>query len=132
MLVAEDNLVNQKVLLLLLERLGHHVDVALNGLQAVEATLRQSYDLVLMDVCMPEMDGLEATRRIRKALPGAKGPRIIAVTANVAPSDEVACRDAGMDDFMGKPVRPKILERMIQRWSQLPEGADKEAPGTLS
>ncbi|MBK8254045.1 MAG: response regulator [Polyangiaceae bacterium] len=119
-LVAEDDVVNQKVLLFLLERLGHRVDLAMNGQQAVEAALRQSYDLVLMDVCMPEMDGLEATRRIRVALPGASGPRIIAVTANVTASDEVACREAGMDDFMGKPVQPKILERMIQKWSQPP------------
>jgi CheY-like chemotaxis protein/nitrogen-specific signal transduction histidine kinase len=108
-LLAEDNAVNQKLALRLLERLGYRADVAGNGLETLEAVRRQPYDAVLMDVQMPEMDGLEATRRIRRLssqeLGAGEQPRIIAMTASVMQEDRDDCQAAGMDDHVSKPVR---------------------------
>ncbi|HBL31439.1 MAG TPA: hybrid sensor histidine kinase/response regulator [Acidobacteria bacterium] len=103
-LLAEDNPVNQKVEQLMLSRMGYAADVAGNGFEVLEALRRQRYDLVLMDVQMPGMDGLEATRRLRAELPKERQPRIIAVTASVLADQREACFAAGMDDFVGKPV----------------------------
>jgi signal transduction histidine kinase/ActR/RegA family two-component response regulator len=103
-LLAEDNAVNQKLALRLFSLMGYEVDVAANGLEAVDAVERQDYDVVFMDVQMPEMDGLEATRQIRARLAG-NGPRIVAMTANVMEGDREACFAAGMDDYVGKPIR---------------------------
>ncbi|MCC6639531.1 MAG: response regulator [Deltaproteobacteria bacterium] len=108
-LLAEDNRVNQKVALSLLERMGYRAEVAANGLEAVEALVRQPFDVVLMDVQMPEIDGLDATRTIRARTAAADQPWIIAMTAHAMQGDEDACRDAGMDDYLAKPVRPKDL-----------------------
>ena len=108
-LIAEDNPVNQRVTLKMLERLGLTADVAFNGLEALEALERQHYDVVLMDVQMPEMDGLEATRRIRARHPDDQGPYIIALTANAMKGDEERCRAAGMDDYLSKPLKPMAL-----------------------
>ncbi|MEG4201003.1 response regulator [Microcoleus sp. Pol12A5] len=116
-LLAEDHLVNQKVALLLLERLGYRADVAANGLEVLEALHRQPYDVVLMDVQMPEMDGLEATRRIGEEWPAHARPRIIAMTANAMQGDRELCRDAGMNDYISKPIR---VEALIQALSQCP------------
>jgi PAS domain S-box-containing protein len=102
-LLVEDNAVNQKLALRLLSLMGYQADVAANGIEAVDAVERQEYDLVLMDVQMPEMDGLEATRRIRARVEG--GPRIVAMTANAMDGDREACLEAGMDDYVGKPIR---------------------------
>ena len=102
-LLVEDNAVNQKLALRLLSLMGYQADVAGNGIEAVEAVERQEYDLVLMDVQMPEMDGLEATRRIRARV--EDGPRIVAMTANAMDGDREACLEAGMDDYVGKPIR---------------------------
>jgi len=103
-LVAEDNTVNQKVVQQLLAHLGYRADVVANGLEVLDATERQSYDVVLMDVQMPEMDGLEATRRLRARF-GQKGPPyIIAMTANAMPGDREKCLAAGMDTYVSKPV----------------------------
>jgi CheY-like chemotaxis protein len=109
-LVAEDSIPNQQVAKAILERLGHSVDVAANGSEALEAVQHITYDLVLMDMQMPEMDGQEATRRIRALnLPAAKVP-IIAMTANALPRDEERCIAAGMNDFVAKPVnRAKLV-----------------------
>ncbi len=107
-LLAEDNNVNQQLALLLLESMGYRADVAANGVEAVEAVNRLPYDLVLMDVQMPEMDGLEATRRIRADGPGTQ-PRIVAMTANAMQGDREACLAAGMDDYLAKPIRPEAL-----------------------
>jgi CheY-like chemotaxis protein len=103
-LLAEDNVVNQKVAVRLLERMGYRPDVASNGLEALAAVHRQRYDVVLMDVQMPEMDGLEASRRIASEVPAAKRPRIVALTANALKGDQQMCLEAGMDDYLAKPL----------------------------
>ncbi len=104
-LLAEDNVVNQKLALRLLQRIGYRADVASNGLEAVESVQRQVYDVVLMDVQMPELDGLDATRRICALQgPGAR-PHIIAMTANAMQGDREMCLAAGMDDYVTKPIR---------------------------
>ena len=113
-LIAEDNPVNQRVALLLLERLGYRADVVGNGAEAVEAVRARPYDLVLMDVRMPEVDGIEATRRIRAELPRDRQPRVIALTANAMTEDRKVCEAAGMDDFLSKPVTAKELERALR------------------
>jgi PAS domain S-box-containing protein len=115
-LLAEDNPVNQKVAGHMLGRLGYRVDVASNGLEAVEAVERQPYDVILMDMQMPEMDGLEATRRIVARHPDpASRPWIVALTANALQSDVEACRAAGMDDFVTKPVTVAALQGALAR-----------------
>ena len=107
-LLAEDNAMNQKLALRLLEKMGLSADLAVNGLEALAAVGRTPYDVILMDVQMPEMDGLEATRKIRAAEP-AHRPRIIAMTANAMEGDREACLAAGMDDYLSKPIRPDAL-----------------------
>jgi len=113
-LVVEDNAVNQQLALLLLQKLGYRADVAANGVEALEALQRQPYDVVLMDVEMPEMDGLEATRQIRRTSPQEPGPRIIAVTANAMQGERELCLRAGMDDYLTKPIR---LHELIEALS---------------
>jgi signal transduction histidine kinase/CheY-like chemotaxis protein len=104
-LLAEDNTVNQKLALRLLQQLGYRADVASNGLEAVQSVERQSYDVILMDVQMPEMDGLEASRLICAQWPRERRPRIIATTANAMHGDLEICLAAGMDDYISKPIR---------------------------
>ena len=104
-LLAEDHATNQKLALLTLGHLGYRADVAANGLEALSAIERQPYDVILMDMQMPEMDGLEATRRIRQEYSSDHNPRIIAMTANVTKEDREACIAAGMDDYLAKPIR---------------------------
>ncbi len=116
-LLAEDNSVNQRVGVLMLERMGYVADVAGNGIEALEALRRQPYDLILMDVQMPGMDGLEATRRIRAELPAERQPRIVAVTANVLREQRQACLAAGMDDLLQKPVVFADLRSALTRAS---------------
>jgi CheY-like chemotaxis protein len=111
-LAVEDNATNQKLILLILERLGYRADSAYHGLEALESLGRHVYDVVLMDVQMPEMDGLEATRRIRQTL--AVQPRIIAMTANAMESDRQACLDAGMDDYISKPIQVADLRAALE------------------
>jgi PAS domain S-box-containing protein len=107
-LVAEDNAVNQQLVLALLDKLGYRADVASNGAEALAALERARYDVILMDVQMPELDGLEATRRIH-ARWGAERPRIIAVTAGAMSEEREQCLAAGMDDFLSKPIRGEEL-----------------------
>ena len=108
-LLAEDNTVNQQIALLVLESMGYRADVAANGLEAVEAIAKIPYDLVLMDVQMPELDGLEATRRIRALSSAAAGVHIVAMTANAMQGDREACLAAGMNGYLSKPIRPEEL-----------------------
>ena len=112
---------NQKLALRLLKRLGYRADVAGNGLEAIGALRRQPYDLVLMDVQMPEMDGLEATRAICGEWAADRRPRIVALTANVMKEDRDACFAAGMDDYVGKPVRVEELMSVLSRCQPLGE-----------
>lgn len=111
-LLAEDNAINQKVGLRLLKRFGYRADTATNGLEAVTAVRERPYDLVLMDMQMPEVDGLEATRAIR-ALRGAHQPHIVAMTANAMPADRADCIEAGMDDYLSKPFRMEELQAVL-------------------
>ena len=103
-LIAEDDEINQKVILLMLKKLGHHADVVANGIEVLQA-LERHYDVVLMDIGMPEMDGLQATKYIRSHWPAREQPRIIAVTAYALKGNREMCLEAGMDDFISKPVR---------------------------
>ena len=114
-LVAEDNVVNQRLALRLLEKLGYRADVAANGLEALEAVDRQRYDLVLMDVQMPEMDGVEATRRILERWTDGERPWIVAMTAEVMRGDREGFLAAGMNDYVAKPIRPQELVAAITR-----------------
>jgi CheY-like chemotaxis protein/HPt (histidine-containing phosphotransfer) domain-containing protein len=114
-LLAEDNAVNQKLALLILERLGYRADVAGNGIEVLDALDRQRYDVVLMDMQMPEMDGLEATRQLRATLEAHRQPHIIAMTANAMHGDRELCLEAGMDDYVSKPVQVRALRVALLR-----------------
>jgi PAS domain S-box-containing protein len=124
-LLAEDNAMNQKVALRLLERLGYRADVASNGLEALAVLERQPYDVVLMDVQMPELDGLDASRRICERLPPSSRPHIIAMTANALPEDREACFAAGMNDYVPKPIRADELAAALKRVRPL---ANRDTP----
>jgi CheY-like chemotaxis protein len=110
-LLAEDNVVNQKLALRVLQQMGYRADLASNGLEAVESVERQTYDVVLMDVQMPEMDGLDATREICSRRAAHERPRIIAMTANAMQGDRDMCLAAGMDDYLTKPIS---VERLVE------------------
>jgi PAS domain S-box-containing protein len=114
-LIAEDNLVNQKVAQRFLKRLGYDADAVTNGLEALTAVKKHRYDLVLMDLQMPEMDGLEASRQIRRRVPANHQPKIIALTANALHGDREVCIAAGMDDYITKPVKLYEIEQAIRR-----------------
>jgi CheY-like chemotaxis protein len=109
---------------MMLKRLGYQADVAGNGVEALQALERQTYDLVLMDVQMPEMDGLECSQQILKRYEGSR-PRIVALTANATQQDADQCRAAGMDDFLSKPVRVAELCRCLERWGQEHRAAEQ-------
>jgi len=114
-LLAEDNAVNQKVALRFLERMGYKADAVGNGIEAVNSFQHRSYDLVLMDLQMPEMDGLEASRQIRRTVAADRQPKIIALTANAMQGDRELCLDAGMDDYISKPVKMHEIVAAIRR-----------------
>jgi CheY-like chemotaxis protein len=114
-LLAEDNVVNQKVALLMLKRLGYSADLVANGVEAVEAVRLRPYDVVFMDLHMPELDGLGAMREIHAAHAGGRRPRIIALTANALEEDRDACLAEGMDDYLSKPLQRDRLEAALQR-----------------
>ncbi len=114
-LVVEDDFVNRTIATFLLEEQGHRVDVAEDGLQAVAMAEAAAYDLILMDMQMPHMDGLQATRLIRAMAQHAQTP-IIAITANAFDQDRQACMDAGMDDFVTKPILPNLLRERLRKW----------------
>jgi PAS domain S-box-containing protein len=116
-LLAEDNVINQKVATRILSQMGYRPDVVQNGLEVLSALERQKYDVILMDVQMPEMDGLEATRQVRELWTGTRRPWIIAMTANAMESDRQMCLKAGMDGYISKPVRIEALEAELVRSS---------------
>jgi CheY-like chemotaxis protein/HPt (histidine-containing phosphotransfer) domain-containing protein len=126
-LVAEDNEVNQKVAVRLLERQGYRVEVADNGREALEACQRSVYDAVLMDGQMPGMDGFEATRRIREEEGGERHTPIIAMTASAMKGDRERCLEAGMDDYVSKPVTPESLAAVLKRWVEAPTPVSEAA-----
>jgi CheY-like chemotaxis protein len=115
-LLAEDNAFNQKVAVSMLTMLGCRVEVACNGAEALDMLQRGEYDLVCMDCQMPEMDGYEATRRIRALPGGASRIPIVAMTANALNGDRQACLDAGMDDFLCKPINKVMLGEMLEKY----------------
>jgi len=121
-LLAEDNLVNQKLATRLLEQMGYRTDLASNGLEALESVARQTYDVVLMDVQMPEMDGLEASRQLNR-LYARQRPRIVAMTANAMQGDREMCLEAGMDDYIAKPIR---VDRLTEALLKTPRRGTKD------
>ncbi len=133
-LLAEDNLINQKVAVRILQQLGYQPVVAVNGQQALEAIEREPFDWIFMDVMMPELDGLEATRRIRERQQGGGHKNfalpiiIVAMTAHAMVGDREKCLKAGMDDYLSKPVRPKDLRDMIEKWAGKAAGYTAPAP----
>jgi len=119
-LLVEDNTFNQMIALRLLAKLGYHADCAMNGLEVLQALQNKSYDLILMDVQMPEMDGLEATRRIRlieKDGDAVNKIKIVAMTANAMKEDREKCILMGMDDFISKPVRIEDLKGVLKKFA---------------
>jgi CheY-like chemotaxis protein/HPt (histidine-containing phosphotransfer) domain-containing protein len=151
-LLADDNATNQKVALALFKKMGYTADIASNGLEVVEAVKRQKYDVVFMDVQMPEMDGFEATAVIRDQMPANRQPRIVAMTANAMEGDRELCLAARMDDYVAKPIRVGELQAALERsysnaapaspvddgpqvdndiWAALRE-ADKDDPGLIT
>jgi CheY-like chemotaxis protein len=123
-LLAEDNPVNQKVGLHLLGRLGYRADTAVNGLEVLESLRRQVYDVVLMDLNMPDMDGLTTTRQIRQTW--KTSPQIVAMTASDYEADRLACQKAGMRDYICKPFRLEELMRILSQCSPLSEPFPRE------
>ena len=121
-LLAEDNPVNRRIALMMLKKLGYSADVAQNGLEAVEAVKDTSYDIVLMDCQMPILDGYQATGRIREHFGASRGPVIIALTANAMAGDRAKCVNAGMDDYLTKPLVLGTLKEMLEQWV---EGANQ-------
>ncbi len=131
-LIAEDNPVNQKLAIRVLEKMGYRADAVGNGLEAIESLGRQLYDVVFMDVQMPEMDGLEATRRIRSNFAKADQPRIIAMTANAMLGDRDLCLEAGMDDYITKPIRFGEIQEMLEKSDRIGIDDDLQPEKNLS
>jgi signal transduction histidine kinase/CheY-like chemotaxis protein/ligand-binding sensor domain-containing protein len=123
-LIAEDNPVNQMLAIRILKKLGYEATVAANGILTVDELQRYRYDIVLMDVQMPEMDGIEATQRIRKG--NSHQPVIIAMTANAMDEDKEACLQAGMDDYISKPIKLEQLVKALEKWAQFLKNKNKQ------
>lgn len=117
-LIAEDNAVNQKVTMKILDKMGYRADVASNGLEVIDAVKRIPYDIILMDILMPELDGYDAAKMLRNENTVVHKPKIIALTANAVSGEKDKCLDAGMDDFISKPVRPADLKEKLLKWGE--------------
>ena len=117
-LIAEDNLLNQKLSVSLLNLMGYHVDVVENGKEVLDILNKKDFDIILMDIQMPEMGGIEATEIIIETIPIERQPKVIAVTANAMTGDREKCLMAGMADYMSKPVMIYDLQRMIEKWGE--------------
>src|SRR5271165_776277 len=128
-LIAEDNAINQKVIERMIQKLGYRVDLVSNGREAIEALSRLTYSLIFMDCQMPEMDGFEACREIRKQWPESRIP-IVAITANAMKGDRERCLAAGMDDYVSKPFKQEDLRLVIERWTAGSPALEK--PGCLA
>ena len=118
LLLADDNPINQKVGLSVLQKLGYRSDLAANGLEVLKALEQKAYDVLFLDVQMPEMDGLEAARQICQRWPEERRPRIIAMTGNALVGDREKCLEAGMDDYISKPIRIGELQSALERWGR--------------
>ena len=118
-LVAEDNLVNQRVSINILKQIGYQADIAMNGVEVLELLYLHTYDVILMDLQMPKMDGIEATRRILTDFPQHRCPTIIAMTANALECDKQACLDAGMHIYITKPVKRERLAHALSQCQRL-------------
>ena len=130
-LLAEDNLVNQKVATRLFKKLGYKIDVANNGLEVIKSLEEGSYDLIFMDIQMPEMDGLEATSQVI-AKWGEERPRIVALTANAMREDREKCYEVGMDDYLTKPFKPVELEEAITKTYEKIFSEENSTPSSKS
>lgn len=134
-LVVEDDKVNQLVVMGMLRQMAHSADCVADGVEALEALGRQIYDIVLMDVRMPNMDGIEATQRIRRLAGPVADVPIIALTANATTEERLRCAEAGMNDFISKPFRRVELETALERWRPRRNGdpaGDRLSPGHLA
>ncbi|WP_330486409.1 response regulator [Tumidithrix elongata] len=131
-LVVEDSTINQKLVLKILSSLGYSADVSVNGLQALDALKQQTYNIVLMDLQMPEMDGFEATEQIYQRWSPQERPVVIALTANSTPEIRDRCLEVGMDDFISKPVRVKEMQMALQRWGKFLAKRSIQKPPSLN
>ncbi len=133
-LLAEDNLTNQQVAVAILRKFGYAADVAGNGVEVLDALRKADYDVVLMDCKMPEMDGYEAARQIRDARTGMRNPHIpiIAITADAISGDREKCLESGMNDYLSKPVEPRQLSEILEKWLNMPAVAESCPPGGQS
>ncbi|NDF00890.1 MAG: response regulator [Verrucomicrobia bacterium] len=124
LMLADDNIINQKVGVKMLQRLGYRPEVAANGIEVLKLLEQQPFDLIFLDVQMPEMDGYEAARRIHAQWPDAGRPRLVAMTGNALEGDRERCLEAGMDDYVAKPVRITELQAVLERWGQCRAGGE--------
>jgi len=129
LMLADDNLINQKVGVKMLQRLGYRPEVAANGVEVLKLLEQQPFDLIFLDVQMPEMDGFEAARRIHAQWPDPQRPRLIAMTGNALEGDRERCLEAGMDDYVAKPVRITELQAVLERWGQTRQAAPETGGG---
>jgi CheY-like chemotaxis protein/HPt (histidine-containing phosphotransfer) domain-containing protein len=130
-LVVEDSLINQKLAVGILRKFGYASDVANDGAHAIELLRTKRYDFIFMDLQMPVMDGLAATRHITAMLPPNARPRIIAMTANALPGDRERCLAAGMDDYIAKPILPAAVQALIERWAPARQNGREPMDTTL-